>query len=72
VASLVSLNQLDRLSPISPNSLRLLHAVPSLVDTSRRDPVLAAAVHLLLLPPPRFGDADFAIMLCGGQARNEA
>ncbi|RCV45513.1 hypothetical protein SETIT_9G460500v2 [Setaria italica] len=38
VAPLVSLHHLDRLSPISPNSLRRLHAVRSLVGASRRDP----------------------------------
>ncbi|CAD6210584.1 unnamed protein product [Miscanthus lutarioriparius] len=38
VAPLVSLHHLDRLRPISPNSLKRLHAVRSLVGASRRDP----------------------------------
>ncbi|XP_066388288.1 uncharacterized protein [Miscanthus floridulus] len=38
VAPLVSLHHLDRLNPISPNSLKRLHAVRSLVGASRRDP----------------------------------
>ncbi|XP_062210730.1 uncharacterized protein LOC133912149 [Phragmites australis] len=38
VAPLVSLHHVDRLNPISPNSLKRLHAVRSLVDASRRDP----------------------------------
>lgn len=38
VAPLVSLHHLDRLNPISPNWLKRLHAVRSLVGASRHDP----------------------------------
>ncbi|KAL6645852.1 hypothetical protein ACP70R_017460 [Stipagrostis hirtigluma subsp. patula] len=38
VAPLLSLHHVDRLSPISPNSLRRLHAVRSLLAPSRHDP----------------------------------
>uniref|UniRef100_A0A0D9VSE2 Uncharacterized protein n=1 Tax=Leersia perrieri TaxID=77586 RepID=A0A0D9VSE2_9ORYZ len=38
VAPLVSLHHLDRLNPISPNWLKRLHAVRSLVAASRHDP----------------------------------
>ncbi|WVZ56404.1 hypothetical protein U9M48_006943 [Paspalum notatum var. saurae] len=53
VAPLVSLHHLDRLSPVSPNSLRRLRAVPpsdpwSVRPASRRDP----ARTLLAAPTP--------------------
>jgi hypothetical protein len=52
VAPLVSLHHLDRLSPISPNSLKRLHAVRSLVGASRRDPARTLQQSICYYRPP--------------------
>ncbi|KAL6907602.1 hypothetical protein ACP4OV_002641 [Aristida adscensionis] len=68
VAPLVSLHHLDRLSPISPDSLRRLHAVRSLVVASRRDPsrTLQQSICYLSLPAGLAGAATLAVSVSWG------
>ena len=63
VAPLVSLHHLDRLSPISPNSLKRLHAVRSLVGASRRDPARTLQQSICYYRPRSRGSGAVTVTL---------